>query len=224
MSFSGLFEWVSSDILELLTNSVAILIVCLWEMKIKPAIELFKFVGSGNTNMEGLSRVLVIYLGFCATSMHFNWIDPSLFWYEGPSKSKPKCVFNDFTAQSNKMRLRLHPEVLERLKLEFWENTMNTLKETWVNIIAYELSLKTVVYEMFLGVCFVLCHVLQKENKCRNCRVLFYRLGKRGAIQTFICCSPGKLKDYLPCLGFDLVFVSETSGMRYLNYTEDNPI
>lgn len=101
---------------------------------------------------------------------------------------------------------------------------MNTLKATRLNIIAYELSFKTVVYEMFLGVCFVWSHVLQKENKCRNCRVLFYRLGKRGAIQTFICCSPGKLKDYLPCLGFDLVFVSETSGMRYLNYTEDSPI
>lgn len=72
MSFSGLFEWVSSDVLEQLPNYVVVLIVCLWEMKIKPATELFKFGGSGNTSMEGLSRVLVIYLGFCATSMHFN--------------------------------------------------------------------------------------------------------------------------------------------------------
>lgn len=80
MSFSGLFEWVSLDILELLPNYVALLIVSL-EIKIKPATELFKSVRSGNTNREGLNGVLEIYLGFCAASMHFNkWILLSLVW------------------------------------------------------------------------------------------------------------------------------------------------
>lgn len=52
VSFLGMFKWVNSDILYLLPNYVAVLIVCLWEMKMKPATELFKFVGSGATNME----------------------------------------------------------------------------------------------------------------------------------------------------------------------------
>lgn len=44
-------------------------------MKIKPATELFKCVRSGNTNRKGLNGVLEVYLGFCATSVHFNeWI------------------------------------------------------------------------------------------------------------------------------------------------------
>lgn len=79
-------------------------------------------------------------------------------------------------------------------------------------------------YDVPWGLLCVIC-ILQKENKChRNCRVLFYRLGKRGVIQAFGCCGPGKLKDCLPGLGFDLVFVSEMSGMGYLNYGEDSPI
>lgn len=178
MSFSGLFEWVSSDILELLTNSVVILIVCLWEMKIKPAIELFKFVGSGNRNMEGLSRVLVIYLGFCATSMHFNWTDASLFWYKGLSKSKPKCVFNDFTAQSNKMRLRLHPEVLERLKLEFWENKMNTLKETWLNIKHMSYLLKQWYMKCSLGSVLSCPMYYRRKTNVETAGFYFIGLGK----------------------------------------------
>lgn len=55
----------------------------------------------------------------------------------------------------------------------------------------------TVVYEMPLGVCLVLSHILQKENSSRNCRISFYRAGKRDAMQNFICYSPEKLKDYL---------------------------
>lgn len=39
-------------------------------MKSKPETELLKFLG--NTNIEGLIRVLVIYLKFCATSVCFN--------------------------------------------------------------------------------------------------------------------------------------------------------
>lgn len=55
----------------------------------------------------------------------------------------------------------------------------------------------TVVYEMPLGVCLVLSHILQMENSSRNCRISFYRAGKRDAMQNFICYSPEKLKDYL---------------------------
>lgn len=45
---------------------------CLLMRKNKPATELFKYVGSESTNLECLSRVLVIHLGFCVTYMHFN--------------------------------------------------------------------------------------------------------------------------------------------------------
>lgn len=102
---------------------------------------------------------------------------------------------------------------------------MNTFKATWLNILAYELSFKTMVYEICLGVCFVLFLILQKENKCqRNCWDLFCRTGTRGTILNFSYCNPGKLKDCLSGLGFDLLFVSEMSRIEYMNYAEDNPI
>lgn len=97
----------------------------------------------------------------------------------GLSKSKAKCVSNDLTAHSNKMRFKLHPKVLERLKLEFWKNAVNTLEATWLNIIACKLSFKTAVYEMFLEVCFVLSHILQrKTNVTEAAGFYFTGLGK----------------------------------------------
>lgn len=44
---------------------------------------------------------------------------------------------------------------------------------------------------------------------------------EEGCHPDFSCCSPGKLKDHLPGLEFDLVFVSE---MRCLNYAKDSPM
>jgi len=54
-----------------------------------PATELFNFVGSGNTNMEGLSRVLVVYLGFCATSIRFNELILTSFGMRVQANQRP---------------------------------------------------------------------------------------------------------------------------------------
>lgn len=79
---------------------------------------------------------------------------------------------------------------------------MNTCihSAAWLNIIACELSF---LNNGIWNVPWRLCS-----------SIFFYRLpyGLR-------FCSPDKLQDYLSGLGFDLVFIPETSGMGYLNYT-----
>lgn len=147
--------------------------------------------------------------------------------------------FSEFILFSFDMRVwenqrpNVHVMILQHIAIKwdsnciprFWKNTTNTLKATWLKIIAYELSFKTMVYEMFFGVCLVWFLILRKENKChRNCWGLLCRTGTRETTLNFSCCSPGKRKDCLSGLGFDLVFASEMSRIEYMNYAEDNPI
>lgn len=115
------------------------------------------------------------------------------------------------------MRFKLHPKILEK---------MNTLKATWLNIITYGLSFKAIVYEMCLGVCFVLFLIFQEENKCcRNCWTFakyFHILqdwDKRHHTE-FQLLQSWKTQGSLYRLGFDLVFVSEMSRLEYVNYAE----
>lgn len=140
-------------------------IVHLWVVKSKPEIELLKFLG--NTNIEVLTKVLVIYFNFCAISECFNEFNLFSFDIRVWENQRP----NVWVIILQHIAIKWDSSYIPR----FWKKKRNTLKATWLNTIAYDLSFKTIVYEMCLGVCFVLFLILQEENKCcRYCWGLFW--------------------------------------------------